>query len=202
MKAAKTAAAIVMLAAIMAFVAVPAAAQENYFGQTKVNLHNGYYFLIPDHYVAINTVFPLMDGIEPITKAYSNKLTAANALFMSFKLPETDQTLKEMGIENFIADKMKQTINVKIARAIEMNGRDTFFLRGETKDTYTLETSRFGGPSSRSTSRTQVKMEVVMYIIKEGDYVYYSMFQTPVQYFGTNFRTFMEIQNSFSNKPL
>ena len=176
-------------------------AQENYYGQTKVNLHKNFYFLIPDSYVSTTDLFPtFIEGAEQISKAYKNSKIAANAQFTSFKIPESDQSLREMGIENYMTDKMKGLLNVKIARTMEMNGRDTFFLRGETKQNYTMQTYRYGSSSSRSTSSSQVKLEVIMYIIKEGNYVYMSFYQTPTHLFPTNFRTFMEIQNSFTNE--
>lgn len=174
-------------------------AQENYYGQTKVSLHKDFYFLIPDSYVSTTDLFPgFIEGVEQISKSYKNGRIAANAQFTSFKIPESDQTLKEMGIENYMTDKMKGTLNVKIARTIEMNGRETFFLRGETKQNYTLQRYRLLSSSS-TTSESKVKLEVIMYIIKEGNYVYMSFYQTPTNLFPTNFRTFMEIQNSFTN---
>lgn len=190
---------IAVCTAIMLLMTISIKAQENYYGQTKVVLHNNSYFLIPDSYVSSTDLFPIVEGVGEITKAYKNNVVASNALFMSFKVPENDLTLKEMGMEKYMTDKMSATLNVKIARAINMNGRDTFFLRGETKKNYTMQTNRYGNSSSRSTSSTQVKLEVIMYVIKEGDYYYMSMYQTPTQYFPTNFRTFLEIQNSFTS---
>lgn len=173
--------------------------QETYYGQTKVSLYNNFYFLIPDSYVSTTDLFPIMEGVAQISKSYQNKKIAANAQFTSFKLPDNDQTLKEMGIEKYMTDKMKGTLNIKIAKTIEMNGRETFFLRGETKQDYIMETYHYGTNSKGSTSTSKVKLEVMMYIIKEGEYVYLSFYQTPTHYFATNFRTFLEVQNSFTN---
>ena len=191
---------VITILALMIFsMTLSVKAQENYYGQTKVELYNGFYFLIPDSYIATTDLYPIIEGKEQITKTYKNNKTAANIQFTAFKLPDNDKTLKEMGIEKYITDKMNKILNIKSAKTIDMNGRDTFFLRGETKQNYIMESYHYGSNSTRSTSTSTVKLEVVMYIIKEGEYVYVSCYQTPTHYFATHLRTFLEIQNSFTN---
>ncbi len=190
---------IAILAIMMLSITVSVKAQETYYGQTKVELYNGFYFLIPDIYIATTDLYPIIEGIEQINKTYKNNKTAADIQFTAFKFPENDKTLKEIGIEKYVTDKMNKTLNIKSAKTIDINGRDTFFLRGETKQDYILQTHHFSSRAKTTTSNSRVKLEVLMYIIKEGEYVYISCYQTPTNYFSTHLRTFLEIQNSFTN---
>ena len=198
----KTTFTIAIFAVIMLSMTILGNAQENYYNQIKVKLYNNYYFLIPDSYIPTKELFPILEVTDQINKSYKNNKIASEAQFTAFKLPENDQTLKEMGIEKYMTDKMSEKLNIKSAKTIEMNGRDTFFLRGETKQDYIMESyhvSYVNGSTSKSTSSSRVKLEVIMYIIKEGEYIYISFYQTPTHYFATHLRTFLEIQNSFTN---
>lgn len=189
---------IIALITLIIIITSPAYAQQNYFGKNKIELHNGYYFLIPDSYVVHNGN-PLMSLDNSIVKVYQNYQTA-RIMFMSAPIPESDETLKDMGLEGMIRKEMEETLDIQLIRTIEMNGNDTIFIRGREKAETNIRSFQLFGKGGESTRK--VRMETIIYIIKKGKYMYITYCSSSPEKFPENYRDFMEIQNSFSNKPL
>lgn len=189
---------IIALITLIIIITSPAYAQQNYFGKNKIELHNGYYFLLPDSYVPTSAEgalgFP-----NSVVKAYKNH-NAAIIMFMSAPIPESDETLKDMGIEGIMQKQMEPIMDIQLIRTIEMNGRDTLFIRGRSKQQTELHSYNLFGKGDGS--RTKIHMEMIGYIVKQGNYFYMTFCSSSPQQFPENYRDFMEIQNSFSNKPL